>query len=197
MNFNFVTGGASLLVNRDKGNGKNFQTVFNGGHGNRLNAYVWSMHEYRDRLYIGTFNMFGEFDLISCEECDKKTCKFVHETTTGFDNEYQYGIRSMAVYEDKLMIGSATARRDYGCQVYQAQALETAQENAANGEMNEVFIHHVPGGANVAQSAEQQQVSQIAVILSLLGIGALFLCIGVCIGQKIIVQKKTVDVSQV
>ena len=108
--------GAGLYVNTDD-DGKIFEPLFKNGNGNRMNAYVWYLQEYNNRLYIGTFKMFGEFDLYSIgHESDDI---FEIETTTAFGNDNHYGIRSMALYKDKLMIGSATAKLNYACKIFQ------------------------------------------------------------------------------
>merc|ERR1712176_1249650 len=120
--------GASLWVNDDE-DGLDFVPVFVEGNGNSFNAYVWQMEEYNGRLYIGTFDMDGlisdffatGFDLFSSKEALASSNDWLTETTTAFGNRGQYGLRSMAVIDGKLMIGSATAGADTACIVFEAK----------------------------------------------------------------------------
>ncbi len=81
------------------------------------NVYVWYMKEYRNRLYAGTFKL-GGFDLYSAEE--PGVDEWTMETSNGFGDIEHYGVRSMAVFQDRLIIGTATASPAGGCKIYEA-----------------------------------------------------------------------------
>lgn len=102
---NFLQG-ASLLVSRADSD-TDFSSVFTKGNGYWRNVYMWYIIEYENRLYVGTFNqMLTTFMLFSAE--DPLNDEFVLETDNAFCSKIgYYGIRSMVVFEDKLMIGSA------------------------------------------------------------------------------------------
>lgn len=103
--------GASLLVSTNSetnSTADEFTYVYTGGNGEVMNVYTWYMIEYEGLLYIGTFHAYGqeEFDLYS--SADPVNTELTVETTNAFGNNNIYGIRSMAVYQDKLIIGSAS-----------------------------------------------------------------------------------------
>lgn len=113
---NFFSG-AQLFSNKDR-DGLEFELLFEGGNGDSQNAYVWYMCEFNDRLYVATFKTSGEFDLFSAEE-PAADIEWTIETNDAFGNQYQYGVRSMIVYDDVMLIGSATARGPEATQIYQ------------------------------------------------------------------------------
>eukprot|EP01084_Bolivina_argentea_P139984 246207_1 len=118
---NFLSG-CSLYVNTDD-DGTVFETVFTGGNGNRMNIYLWYMLEFNNRLYVGTYNMRGEFDLFSIQNPMDTNEKWVTETDDAFDQNgsHEYGIRTITIFEDKMMIGSATSSvYEAACQVFEA-----------------------------------------------------------------------------
>lgn len=125
MNF-FV--GASLWVNDDN-EGISFVPVFLNGNGNPMNAYVWYLQEFQNRLYVGTFDMeledenFMGFDLFSSSEPGKD--EWIKETDNGFGNPGFYGIRNMAIIDNKLIIGTATMAAELGCIVFEATKKES------------------------------------------------------------------------
>ncbi|MCP3944050.1 MAG: hypothetical protein GY710_21580 [Desulfobacteraceae bacterium] len=120
---NFIQG-ASLYVNTNTA-GTRFEPLFTQGNGHRNNSYVWYMKAFNDRLYVGTFKSFGEFDLFSAK--DPGMNDWTAETIDAFGNAGQYGIRTMAVYQDKLMIGTATAKNDEACKIFEATPRESYQ----------------------------------------------------------------------
>lgn len=132
MNF-FV--GTSLFVSA---NGITFTPVYTNGNGDRRNAYTWWMNEYNGRLYAGTFNtgdllntnVPGAFDLYSKVDPSDLTEDWVFETTNAFNNPGQYGIRSMEVFKDKLIIGTATASVPGSLKVYEASASDDQSPDA-------------------------------------------------------------------
>merc|ERR1712019_218022 len=70
-------------------------------------------------LYVGTFQSFGEFELFSAVD---PALDLITETDDAFGFDNHFGIRTMAVFDGKLMIGSATARNGEACKVFEASA---------------------------------------------------------------------------
>ncbi len=111
--------GFDLYVSDD---GENFERVLEKGYTSRHNAYLWQMEEYNGRLYAGTYSHSdftlprGRFVLYSTEDGEKWTV----ETDDAFGSAFHYGVRSMAVHDGKLIIGTASPRR--GCRVFEARA---------------------------------------------------------------------------
>eukprot|EP01084_Bolivina_argentea_P223477 378107_1 len=94
-----LIGGASLYVMDIN---DELMPIFKNGNGDRRNQYVWYMQGYSGRLYIGTLKTRkGAFDLYS--STDPESEELIVETDDGFGNEGQYGVRSMVVYQGKLM----------------------------------------------------------------------------------------------
>ena len=109
--------GASLLVNAND-NCTMFDTIFLDGNNDRLNVYVWSMENYYNRLYIGTFKQFllnetfeSQFAMFSNDK--PGIDKWVYETNNAFNNSDQYGLRTMKVFNqmgnEYLIMGTANA----------------------------------------------------------------------------------------
>eukprot|EP01084_Bolivina_argentea_P284331 487270_1 len=101
--------GTSLWCSPD-GAVDSFTRVYSGGYDSRYNMYTWSLEEYAGRLYIGTFNLYGDFELLSVSEPgdDELIWEAPNQGLTGF-NSGHYGLRSMAIYNDTLIMGSADA----------------------------------------------------------------------------------------
>ncbi|MBI5394720.1 MAG: hypothetical protein HZA91_05410 [Verrucomicrobia bacterium] len=100
--------------------GVHFERVLENGHTSRYNAYLWQMEEYHGRLYAGIYDYRvplprGRFQLYS--SADGKN--WAIETADGFGNLWHYGARTLAVFQDRLIIGTASAR--YGCKVFAAE----------------------------------------------------------------------------
>lgn len=171
--------GAGLYVSTDD-DGTMFEALFKDGNENRMNAYVWYLQEYNGRLYIGTFKMFGEFDLYSTGRANRR---FRVETTTGFESDGHYGIRSMALYQDKLMIGSATAKLDHACKIFQTDLLEYDDDGlqfSSNSEQVSQPIIHDPSLMN----HDDKGMVTIQVAAIIFGFGFVFLCIGIWISKN-------------
>merc|ERR1740124_364668 len=103
--------GSSLLVSTNSETNSiadEFTYVYTEGNGEVDNVYTWYMIEYGASLYIGTFHRYGreEFDLYSSP--DPLNTELTVETTDAFCNKNIYGIRSMTLFQDKLIIGSAS-----------------------------------------------------------------------------------------
>ncbi|MCP4133931.1 MAG: hypothetical protein GY754_23375 [bacterium] len=116
--------GSYLYMNSDE-DGAIFEPIIEKGNGVIGNAYIWYMKEFNNRLYVGTFKISGSFDLYSAQ--NPGTDPWTIETTDGFGSFAHYGIRSMAVYQDKLIIGSATAVQEQGTKVFEAVAKPAAE----------------------------------------------------------------------
>lgn len=121
--------GASLLVSTDV-NATEFTHLFTKGNGNEKNVYMWYIQEFKSRLFIGTFNAFGtqEFDLFSHEDPSDYT-PFTIETRDGFANNV-YGIRSMVVMDDHLIIGGASNNEP--AHVWEAEDVSEEYKNHTN-----------------------------------------------------------------
>ena len=117
-----IVNGASLWRNVDD-DGKVFETVFTSGNTDRYNSYVWQMVEYNDRLYVGTLNIDNNLEFILYSSSNPGYDPWVIETGDAFGNPYQYGLRTMDVYENKLIIGTATNQYNDSCQVYEATSI--------------------------------------------------------------------------
>ena len=109
--------GFDLYVTAD---GDHYERVLKNGFNDRHNGYLWQMEEYDGRLYAGTYNHHlplpdGAFNLLSSADGDH----WIVENDTGFGHPWYYGIRSMAVFDGKLILGTASA--EYGCKVFEAE----------------------------------------------------------------------------
>jgi hypothetical protein len=97
-----------------------FERVMEYGFNKPSNAYLWQMQEYNGRLYAGSYDHHvppnGAFTLFST--ADGKDWRV--ETDTAFDNHWHYGVRSMAVFDNRLIIGTASAR--YGTKIFAGRA---------------------------------------------------------------------------
>jgi hypothetical protein len=124
------------------GDGVNFQRILEKGHTGGHNAYLWQMKVYNGRLYAGTYHHklplpSGAFELYSTGDGVEWIMENVPEPGSGkskkswrkkssenqeprysWPDPYYYGVRSMAVFDNKLIIGTASPR--YGCRVYEA-----------------------------------------------------------------------------
>ncbi len=72
------------------------------GFGDSANMYAWSMIEFENVLYLGTFNIFGPQLWFSRdgESWDKLI-------TDGFGSLFEWGVRCMAKSDNRLFIGTA------------------------------------------------------------------------------------------
>ena len=120
---NFFVGTSLFRTADDDTDGTKFEAVYVYGNGNSNNKYTWYMQEYNNRLYVGTFKLSGQFDLFSKADPTDPDEDWVYETTTGFDNEHHYGVRSMTLFEGRLIIGDATAQVPNALKVYEAVAV--------------------------------------------------------------------------
>eukprot|EP01084_Bolivina_argentea_P127849 226071_1 len=126
-------GGAGLWVSDDQG--LQFINLFTGGgppgYENIWNAYMWYLQGFQQRLYVGTFNMDGflndgpatGFNLFSSQNPDEPNAQWILESVDGFGNPGNYGLRSMSVVGNKLIMGTATANETLACKVFEATAI--------------------------------------------------------------------------
>eukprot|EP01084_Bolivina_argentea_P259446 437763_1 len=114
--------GASLYANIDD-EGIIFKPIFTKGNGDPNNKYVWYMQEFNNRLYLSTFNLekiwptSGKFSLFSSKNPQSNI--WTTETLNAFGNDGHFGIRSMTVFNERLMMGTATAQQDMACKVFE------------------------------------------------------------------------------
>ncbi len=108
--------GYDLYVSSD---GLNFERLHKRGHTKHSYAYLWQLEEYNGRLYAGTYQHRGltvlpngRFSLLSSQDGRD----WIVENDNALGNPWYYGVRTFAVWDGKLVIGTASAR--YGCKVY-------------------------------------------------------------------------------
>jgi len=110
--------GFDLYASED---GLNFERVLKRGHEKHTYAYLWQIEAYNGRLYGGTYQHFGilppfgRFAIFSTDDGEN----WITETDNAFGNRWYYGVRSTAVWDGKLVIGTASAR--YGCKIFTAE----------------------------------------------------------------------------
>jgi len=98
-------------------NGTSYDLLASGGLGTPRQAYGWSFAEFGNRLFFGTYNqgtLFSPFndgaglyrsrDGLNYFELSGDQGFWSDE---GFGNDQNYGIPSMAVYRDRLYLGTA------------------------------------------------------------------------------------------
>jgi hypothetical protein len=120
-----LLGGFSLYRTED---GQSFQKVMADGLDSSLNRYLWFMKEYDGRLYAGSFTILQfQFHLFSSPDGEN----WIVENGDGFGHFGQYGIRCMAVFDGRLILGTATAF--CSCKVFSAVRKYTLSVNGAAG----------------------------------------------------------------
>jgi hypothetical protein len=103
-----------------------------------INTYAWSMVEYQNQLYVGTFN--GLYRLISdvgmgCQlwrTSDGKDWNKVNlpngltgQSKDGFGESENYGIRKMVVYNKELYVGTAAnIVHNKGCEIWKFDGIQ-------------------------------------------------------------------------
>lgn len=104
----------------ESADGKTFEPILTRGFKNRHYAYLWQLQEYNGRLYAGLYYHnglqlpTGRFALLSSPDGRQWTV----ENDDAFGSPWHYGIRSMAVLNDELVIGSASAQK--GTKIFSA-----------------------------------------------------------------------------
>lgn len=114
MNF---TRGFDLFATAD---GRNFDRVLADGFTDRRNAYLWQMQVFNGRLYAGSYNHRG-ISLPTGRFCLYSTADgrdWTVENADGFRSPWHYGVRTLTVLNDELIIGSASAQQ--GTRVFSA-----------------------------------------------------------------------------
>ena len=96
--------------------GIDYEQVGLSGFGDPGNAYAWRLHTYEDAIWLGTFNIISywfsvkgasvwrSFDGVSWQEQVGGNGVFLDY---GFDNIYNWGVRTFETYNGKLYIGTA------------------------------------------------------------------------------------------
>jgi len=101
-------------------NGINFTAVLQNGFTHPKNNYIWSLQEYNGRLYAGSFYndylFFGHFQLYSSAD----GIDWIVENTNALGYTFNYGLRSMDVFDNKLIMGTTSFFS--GCRVIEATA---------------------------------------------------------------------------
>jgi hypothetical protein len=90
------------------------------------NTYCWRMEVFKDHLYAGTFNSCYKFYTKTGVGCQLWRTKDGREwekvelpNGNGFGEKENYGIRTMAVYNNELYIGTAAnLLLDKGCEIW-------------------------------------------------------------------------------
>jgi hypothetical protein len=94
------------------------------GFGSFLNKYSWSMEHFKDHLYVGTWNLSttiipsitrGGAEVWRLENEQTKEWKKVLDMSKGkFAEQMHIGFREMAVYKDKIYVGSMAITQNAG-----------------------------------------------------------------------------------
>lgn len=96
--------------------GINYQRVVRAGFADRGNVYAWRFISYDGYLWLGTYNYLAAYAGIKGgavwrtadgENWTEMVGRNGLYHGYGFDNVYNWGIRSFSVYNDKLYIGTA------------------------------------------------------------------------------------------
>ena len=128
-----ASGSVDLLVGEER-QGYPVHSCYSPGFANPFNAYLWRMEVHKDHLYVGTldtsiFSMFTSKDKLHRFAADQLSRSDLMGwmlssggadlwrtrqgelweplTTNGFDNFYNYGIRTIVSNEDNLFVGTA------------------------------------------------------------------------------------------
>ena len=128
-----ASGSIDLLVGEER-QGYPVHSCYSPGFANPFNAYLWRMEVHKDHLYVGTldtsiFSMFTSKDKLHRFAADQLSRSDLMGwmlssggadlwrtrqgelweplTTNGFDNFYNYGIRTIVSNEDNLFVGTA------------------------------------------------------------------------------------------
>jgi len=120
MNWDYTSIGGCQVWRTNNGNDwekvvdRGFRDFLSDSEQNVHNTYAWSVCIYKDQLYIGTFNTNSVFSM------DNSGCQLWRSSEginwekvsfpggNGFGEPENYGVRSMAVYQDDLYIATAT-----------------------------------------------------------------------------------------
>lgn len=117
------------------------------GFSNWLNGHIWRMQVYNGRLYIGTMNMSTHFRNVSgAAPVLKPNYGFdLYDTTdgwyftpitlTGFEDKFNFGLRTFADTPHGLFIG--TANSCYGLQIWRGTLENSVQQAAQMGDIAE------------------------------------------------------------
>lgn len=106
--------GADMFRSAD---GVNWEQLVDNGFDDPRQAYVWRMKEYRGDLYLGTWTegklplLFGEGGRLYRMDPEENFEQLMGPEgllmDEGFGDWQNYGIRTMAVYDEKLYLGTA------------------------------------------------------------------------------------------
>ncbi|MEN6463851.1 MAG: hypothetical protein ABFD62_01595 [Syntrophaceae bacterium] len=109
--------GFTLLRTKTPGNPNGWEVLTTNGFNDKDNSYTWSMLEFRGTLYLGTFNsgiyggiyapLFIPLDGRAQLWASDHGNDWVKLVNDGFDR-FNYGFRNMVVYNNQLVIGTAS-----------------------------------------------------------------------------------------
>ena len=112
-----IVSGFTLLRSSTPDNRRSWKVITTRGMGDWSNAYCWSMVEYKNKLYLGTFNTglaSGAFGVLPDVHNGSAQLfssydglKWTLEMDDGFDAPFTYGIRNMVASGEKLYLGTA------------------------------------------------------------------------------------------
>lgn len=107
------------------------------GFNNWLNGHIWRMETYNGHLYIGTWNMGTEFRKVTGADSVLRSnygfdlyetangWHYVPVTLTGFNDRFNYGLRSFTVTPYGFFIG--TANMWYGLQIWRGVPVDSPE----------------------------------------------------------------------
>ena len=107
------------LSSYDSGEDFRFKSVIPDEIQDRNSPYVWYLAPYNDRLYMGSFTTATGFRLSSSLNGLED---WTMESSNGFDEPSNWGVRSMDQFEDSLIIGTSTASDKHSGRVYEAKS---------------------------------------------------------------------------
>lgn len=110
--------GFTLMCTTDPTDTSSWNVITMDGLGDPSNAYSWSMQEWNDTLYMGTFNdglYGGIYDPIPIPLdgraqlwCSTDGTNWSQVVNDGFGSPFNYGFRTMTVADSRLIVGTAS-----------------------------------------------------------------------------------------
>lgn len=153
-----ASGSLDLLVG-DERSGYSVESGYSPGFANPFNAYLWRMEVYNEHLYVGTldtsiFSIFTSKEKLGQFAADKLSRSDLMEwllssggadlwrtrqgqvwepvTTNGFDNFYNYGIRTLVSTKNRLFVGTANP---FGPKIWNSDTREYEHNNLSGAEI--------------------------------------------------------------
>jgi hypothetical protein len=111
--------GFTLLRTSDPSDPTGWEVISTNGLGDKSNAYTWSMAEWNGKLFMGTFNdglYGGLYDPLPVPLdgrgqlwCTSDGLNWTEVVDDGFGSEFNYGIRTLLVADNRLFAGTASS----------------------------------------------------------------------------------------